>query len=763
MFDIIRYFLRHKARTSLTILAVAVGIFAVTAVGGIAEQLESVIQATEADARGRVSVSPEAWDRPLTEVTVRQLRRVEGVAGVTVTVADLLEEPEESNVQVVINPEIFTGTRSDVPGLEFQPWLNAKLWDGRLPRRGSRTETVVSWDIAQKYGLAVGDTFVIRDRPFRVVGIWERTASAAAPRAAYVAYDVAQELATSQIFGSGIGSVQAILQPGMEPEDVVERIEAEVDGVDAQSPREAVGEIRQQVLVFSLIVGASGMMALLIGTFTIVNTMLVSIHERRREIGLKKALGAADTHVLAEVMVEAAIIGGVGGLLGVSAGLGVAQVANRVLSAQLGSLLFLITPRLAVGAFVFTVLMGVLAGLYPAWQAAHLDPVVALRGGGGVTYARRGFRRLVYLVRRNARSILTVGGIAIGIFALAVLGSVAEVINGFWSQAIEATGGMVFVFPEDPNLPFGRSTARVMRAVPGVREVVLANGAGSLDEEEEMTGNLFGTESPSGEYGGEMPFDVDFAAGRNLAPGSLTEVVVGASLAQQRGLEVGDTLTIRGYDFTVVGIWERIPFDISVFNLSAYITLDALAMVLEQPDPIAMMTALVTPGVALDEMAQIIEDTLPGVDAQVPEEVYGDIRQLFALLIAVMAGLLSIAVFVGGVSVVNTMVIAVSQRTQEIGLKKAIGAEDSDILAEVLADAGKLGTVGGVVGVLLAGVVAVAFNIYAQQNQVPEMMAITPRLVVGAVIFGTLLGMVAGLFPAWRAARLDPVVALRTE
>jgi putative ABC transport system permease protein len=128
-----------------------------------------------------------------------------------------------------------------------------------------------------------------------------------------------------------------------------------------------------------------------------------------------------------------------------------------------------------------------------------------------------------------------------------------------------------------------------------------------------------------------------------------------------------------------------------------------------------------------------------------------------------MAGLLSIAVFVGGVSVVNTMVIAVSQRTQEIGLKKAIGAEDSDILAEVLADAGKLGTVGGVVGVLLAGVVAVAFNIYAQQNQVPEMMAITPRLVVGAVIFGTLLGMVAGLFPAWRAARLDPVVALRTE
>jgi putative ABC transport system permease protein len=697
MLEIIRHLLRRKIRTSLTILAVAVGIFAVTAVGGIAEQLESIVQTAMSNVQDRIWVGPEEWDRPLTEATLRQLRRVEGVAGLTASISDLLEEPEEGKIHFYFNPETFSGTHSDIPGLEYEAPLGAELWDGRVPAPGSRTETVVGWEIAQDYGLGVGDIFVIRDHPFRVVGIWGYVAAMANPTV-YISYDMAEELATANPF-RGVGFVFAIAQPGVDLKALAEHVEAEVDGVQAQSPQEAVREARRQVLMFSLIVGASGIMALLIGSFTIVNTMIVSVHERRREIGLKKALGAANTHILAEVVAEAAFIGGMGGLLGVLAGGGVALFVNQALFDQLGMRLFLITPRLSVGAIVFTVLMGIVAGVYPAWQAARLDPVVALRGGGGATYAARGFRRLIYLIRRNARSILTVGGIVIGIFAVVVLGSLAEYLNGFLNDAIQGSSDKVAIRQEGAGVPFGRSTARIVCRVPGVRGVVLTGRGGPLDEEAsefEVTGRFFGIESPTGEYGFEMPMEVDFAQGRNLAPGSLVEVVVGADLAEDYDLSLGGTLTIRERDFTVVGIWERIPQDLSEFNSCAYISLDALALVLGEPASIDLMTALVASGHDAQEVAQAIEAELPGIETMTAQEQAGEIRQVLTVLIAVMAGLLSIAVFVGSVSVVNTMIIAVHERTREIGLKKAVGAEDTNILAEVLADAGKLGGLGGI-------------------------------------------------------------------
>ena len=766
MLEFIRYLLRHKLRTSLTILAIAVGIFAVTAVGGIAEQLESLVQTAMDDALSRIWISPESWDRPVTEAIVRQLRRVEGVAGVTVTMADRLEEREERSVEISLNPETFSGTRSDVPGLAYDAPMGAELWDGRVPAPGSRTETVVGWDLAQERDLDVGDLLLIRDRPFQVVGIWGSVATAA-HRVAYIAYDMAVELTDAGSW-RGIGAVAVIPRRGVDPEALADRIEQEVDGVEARSPRESVQEARQQVLIFSLIVGASGVLALLIGTFTIVNTMVVSVHERRREIGLKKAIGAANAHVLAEILAEAAFIGGMGGLLGVLAGLGVAFLVNHALFDQLGMKLFLVTPRLAVGAVVFTVLMGVIAGLYPAWRAARLDPVIALRGGGGATYARRGLRRLIYLVRRNARSILTVGGIAIGIFALVVLGSLAEYLNTFLNEAITGAQHKIAVRRGDGDVPFGRSTARIVGRVPGVRDVVLSAWGGPLDEEQsefEANEQFYGVESPTGEYGFWVPMIVEFAEGRNLTPGSLNEVVVGAGLAEKYDLDLGDRFTIRDHDLTVVGIWKRIPHDASGAQLDnrAMITLDALAVVLGQPDPIGIMTALAAPGHDPREVAQAIEAELPGIETMTMQEQVEEIRRVLTILIAVMVGLLSIAVFVGSVSVVNTMVIAVHQRTREIGLKKAVGAEDPDILAEVLADAAKLGGLGGALGVLLAWPITVGINLYAQSEGGFTIMELTPRLAVGAVVFSALLGMVAGLLPAWRAARLDPVVALRTE
>lgn len=762
MIEIIRYLLRRKMRTSLTILAVAVGIFAVVTVGSMSEGLEALIGSGESEATSRILVLPKNW--PMPEATLREIRRVEGVAGVTATLYDdSLEEKDEQLVTILINAESFYGTRSDIPGLEFEPPSGGvELHAGRVPAPNSRTEAVVTWRLAQERSLEVGDILMIRSRPFRVVGIWEQEPNASS-RIAYISYEMVEEMSlTAQYLGAGI--VYAIPQPGVDIEQLAKRIEKEVSGVQAQSPQEALQQFRQTMVIFSLIVGASGIMALLIGTFTVVNSMIVSVHERRREIGLKKALGAANTNILAETIAEASFIGAMGGVLGVLVGLVVTSYASQALFDLMGLRLFLITPRLAIGAVVFTMLMGVVAGAYPAWQAARLDPVVALRGGSGIHYVRNIFLRLADSVRRSTRSILTVGGIAIGVFSLVVLGSLSEYLNGFMDDALAGSRGKIGVEAEE-GVPFGYSTARVLHRIPGIQEVIITGSGGSIEEEDTQAvgGRFFGIDSPTGEYGLEMPMKTEFAKGRNLTPGSLDEVVVGADLAEKYDLDLGDTFTIRERDLTVVGIWKRIPRDISEFNSVAYISLDALALVLEETAPISLMTVLVEPGYSIDEVAQAIETELPGTNTTTPSEIDEQIRPAFNILIGVMGGLFSIAVFVGSVSVANTMVIAVSERTKEIGLKKAVGAESLDILAEVLAYAGRLGGIGGIVGVVAAWPVVLSINYFAQTAGGFTILDLTPRLAIGAVVFSVLLGVVSGLIPAWRAARLDPVVALRAE
>ena len=118
---------------------------------------------------------------------------------------------------------------------------------------------------------------------------------------------------------------------------------------------------------------------------------------------------------------------------------------------------------------------------------------------------------------------------------------------------------------------------------------------------------------------------------------------------------------------------------------------------------------------------------------------------------------------VGGLSVINTMIMAVSERTREIGLKKAVGANDPDILAEIVVDAGIVGGLGGLAGLAFGWGTTQVINAVTTHLENLHVLEVTPRLAVGAIIFTVLLGMFAGLYPAWRASRLDPVVALRTE
>jgi len=119
-----------------------------------------------------------------------------------------------------------------------------------------------------------------------------------------------------------------------------------------------------------------------------------------------------------------------------------------------------------------------------------------------------------------------------------------------------------------------------------------------------------------------------------------------------------------------------------------------------------------------------------------------------------------LALIIGGLSVVNTMIMSVSERVREIGLKKAVGARTRHILTEFLAEAGLMGLIGGMVGFLLGFALTTLLDAGDASG---GLFLVTPGLTGLAIGFAVALGAVAGLLPAIRAARLDPVAALRAQ
>ena len=116
----------------------------------------------------------------------------------------------------------------------------------------------------------------------------------------------------------------------------------------------------------------------------------------------------------------------------------------------------------------------------------------------------------------------------------------------------------------------------------------------------------------------------------------------------------------------------------------------------------------------------------------------------------------------GGLSIINTMVMSVSERTREIGLKRAIGANTDTILGEYLLESAMIGFLGGLIGMGL-GVLAIFMLNNATKSSNVTVFTVSLTVIIGPVIFATVLGTLAGIFPAFRAARLKPVESLRED
>jgi ABC-type antimicrobial peptide transport system permease subunit len=167
--------------------------------------------------------------------------------------------------------------------------------------------------------------------------------------------------------------------------DVVQQVVEEIraQGLETWSPTDMLEELNQVFLIIQLILGGIGSVALLVATIGIVNTMTMSILERNKEIGVMKALGATIPNIKLMFLIESGVIGILGGLVGLASSYGLVMVVNLVAKNMMGdnlnSSLAVIPAWLAMAAMAFSLVIGIIAGLYPAGKAAKISPLEAIR------------------------------------------------------------------------------------------------------------------------------------------------------------------------------------------------------------------------------------------------------------------------------------------------------------------------------------------------------------------------------------------------
>jgi len=385
---LIRNIFRRKLRAFLTIFGISIGIFALVVMGALAEKLTLLVEGGVEYYEGKVVVVGDSGlagvsSPPLDIKLLREIEEVPGVARASAEASVLFdEEPASVNFGTI---STVNGSDGRSEGYETFVITMAK---GREIKSDDRGKVVLGWDLAKQLKAQVGGYVDVRsDRnPYEVVGIMDKTLTAPDNSAVMSMYDVQQLVADDlpDVVSASLNpetiatDFVAFAETGQDPERIATRIEDHVDGVEAVSPTDFEKQVKQPLDVFTSIIYAVALISLMVGGLSVINTMTMSVAERTKEIGVRKAIGASDGQIMGQFVAESGVMGLIGGIVGLGFGYVVATMGNAAGEAS-GNALFLVSVRLIIGSLAFAVVLGVVSGLYPAWHAARLNPVEALR------------------------------------------------------------------------------------------------------------------------------------------------------------------------------------------------------------------------------------------------------------------------------------------------------------------------------------------------------------------------------------------------
>ncbi|MCA1572814.1 MAG: ABC transporter permease, partial [Chloroflexi bacterium] len=368
-------------------------------------------------------------------------------------------------------------------------------------------------------------------------------------------------------------------------------------------------------------------------------------------------------------------------------------------------------------------------------------------------------RLLRELSRRKLRTSLTVIGITIGIWALVVFSSMANQINGLVGMGTEFYADKIVVTDGEA---FGSSPMRLAAA----DTIATLDDVAAVEPKIEFlwesdppvgfaTPHLVTGVIPGADAGHET-FDLELATGRMLTVEDEGNVVVlGATVARKHAVVAGGSVEIRGQAFEVLGTLQPTLTSPDITGLIPLATAQVIylgdlpplvAESLEAGEVVSQIVVYPNDGSDFAAVASAIEASVENSATMTGAEFNESVGATTGIFTAVIIGVATVSLFVGGLSVINTMAMSVAERTREIGIKRAIGGSRGRIVRELVAEAAVIGLIGGLVGLALGATVVVVANELGRASG-NVLFDLTPATAAFAVGFSTILGMLAGIIP----------------
>jgi putative ABC transport system permease protein len=379
---------RRKVRTALTILGITIGIWALVVFGSMANKINALVAGGSEYYQGKLVVSAKGGAMglggPLAIATADQVARLPGVDVVRPTATVLMSD--DATAMSMGMPQMITAAVAGADrGRETFKMHLASGRDLTAQDEGSNV-TVLGSDLARQFKAQVGGSVTLRGEPFEVVGILEPTLTAPDVAAA-VPFAAAQRLyvrtlpplVAAKLVPTEIATGLTVYPvAGTDIEAVATEIRATLPDASVMTGKDFDRKIGSATSILNSILVGIALISLIVGGLSVVNTMAMSIAERTREIGIKRAIGGTRVRIVREFVVESAFIGFIGGAIGLALGAAVVLAANEG-GRSSGTILFELTAGTALTAVAFSTILGALAGFIPALNAARLDPVAALR------------------------------------------------------------------------------------------------------------------------------------------------------------------------------------------------------------------------------------------------------------------------------------------------------------------------------------------------------------------------------------------------